>query len=441
MPDSDQNTRPRPEEKIKTHGLELVFIGTLLFAALITLTILAYKVFIVKRVKSSTEYLTATYFIENSEMFKEELSSPVYAMAFDDINVSEKENYGVCEIRFTLLLKSGLTTDIQLGLIKAADFWIVYETILDPGTPNARFLTSTYQKILMIMERLNYQDGLTAEVLLKSAGKEMLDHNLLHYLQSRVKGVLGLSTDVAQILDGLVHRVHHSRLAVLYEQALNDFVRQNYDKARLVFEQILTEYEQAKVQEQHSSRLESIFAGLPLDPFLAGFNHDNIQAETFQNLALTYHELGEHEKGLEMAELALKKAEEIKSTVVWSSALFVKALNLYKLERYEEAEKTLDDVISDMENPNLSQKAWAYYYKADIAARFSRPRDSIDYYETAVVLDPFNYVIRRGAIEYLMSRGGAGDMEIALALAIRGVHYEEQKGLFEMLAERIRQRM
>lgn len=436
--------KPKGSDETKeyqTYGLELVIIGVVSFIAIIAFTILTYKVFIRDRVKSSAEYNTATYFVVNSETLKEHLLSPMEAMRFKDLRVSEKDNYGICEITFELFLKNGLVEHLRLGLVKVADFWLVYQARLSPDTPSEYLMVSTYQKILMMLERLDYQDAKTAQIMLKLLKKEVRDPNLMEYLSARVNAMDGNTTFARQILSDLSHRVGYGRLAVEFERAMVYFSEREYKKATDVFEVIVKDYEAAKAKEDRYSRARSIFSGLPKDPFIAAFSHDNILADTYKNMALAYYEQSQYQKGLDYAEKAIDQAQKNNSKVVYSSANFIKAMNLFRLKRFDDADQSFKLVIQDLDNNNLSQKAWAYYYRADIAARFSRHQAALDYYETAVNLDPFNYLLRKGAIDYLLNRNLAGDLEVALSLSLRGISYEVEKSFFQDRAAQIYARL
>lgn len=424
------------KKKIETHGLELVFIGVIVFVAIILLTIVTYKIFIKERVKKSVEYNAATYFVVNSLSLKEYLLSPMQSMKFKDIQVTEKENYGICQINFTLTLNNNLTEEIEIGLVKVADFWIVYDAIISPNTPSAYYLVSTYQKILLFLERLDFQDYQTAEIYLDLIEKESRDPFLLDYLSARVNAIAGNSTYAYQLLDDLGKRVQYSRLSIWLEQGMIEFEREKFEEANFFFQKIVDEYATLKAIEKKSEG-KSIFDGLPKDPLIATFGHDNVMAEAYKMLAESYRKTGQFEKSLELADKSIEHAKAIHSRVVLSASLLIKAFSLFDLNRYEAADEVLKEVIHDLENPNFSQKAWAWYYRAIIAVSINRNDDALDYYETAMGLDPYNSVFRKGAIEYLIKRNLVGDLDIALGYALRGIDYEIEKSVFQDLASRI----
>ncbi len=433
-PNSAVEAVPASPSKIKTHGIELVLAGIVVFISIIFLTMVSYNLFIKERVKDSAEYNTATYFVVNSQTLKEQLLAPMISMQFDDLHVSEKADYGICEVTFLLELKNGVVEKLKLGLIKVADFWLVYDAVLSPDTPAAYPLASTYQKILALLDSLSYQSSETARVYLDMIQEEVRDPNLYEYLAARVNAVSGNTVYAAQLLDDLKARVDYAKLAVMYERALVNFSREEFQKSVDLFEEIIAMYKE--INAAKTASYNDSFSK-PKDPLFASFNHDNVIAETYQNLALSYYQLGEFEKGLGMAEEALKFAEKIESSVVRSASLFVRALNLYKLGRLKDADKAFIEVISDVYNANLSQKAWAYFYRAEIAHTNGRPADSLDFYEMAVGLDPYNYLLREGTIKYLITRNYVGDVEIALSMAIRGIQYGQEKQRFRDLAAAI----
>ena len=429
------------QEKIKTYGQELVMVGVVVFVAIIAFTIVTYMLFIKGRVKESVEYKTAVYFVENSETLKEHLLSPIDSFEFDDLRVVEKTNYGICEVTFDLILENGLEERLRLGLVKVADFWVLYEALLSPDAPSEYALISTYQKILMLYEKLDYQEYEIAQFILQLIKIEMRDAHLSEFLTARVSALEGNKVLAQELLGGLLSKVKYSKPAVMYELAMVEFASQNYEKAIELLLQIQKDIQLYQIGEDKLLKLRSLFTGLPKDPFILSFSHDDILADIYINLALAYYQVEKYEKGLEYSDRAIEQATQINSKVIMSSSFFVRALNLVSLERYEAAEKGFALVISDLDNTNLSQKAWAYFYRAEIASRFGHYNDSLDYYETAVGLDPFNYPIRKGAIMYLLDRNFKGDLEIALGFALRGMDYDVERSLFKDFASLIYSRL
>jgi tetratricopeptide (TPR) repeat protein len=424
------------DNKIKTYGVELVLMGVVAFFAIISLTIITYKIFIKERVKNSEEYSTATYFVVNSQTLKDHLLSPMQSMSFDDLMVSERETHGICEITFHLTLKNKLTETLKVGMVKIADFWVVYEAVLSPKMPSEYYLVSTYQKILGLLERLDFQDHKTAMLYFELIKKETRNPNLLDYLNARVNAIAGNSTHSDQLLRDLGDRIKYSKLAVLLERGMVFYDSEDYKKAIEHFEAIKKEYDDYKDKTKKQTG-KSIFAGLPKDPFIATFAHDNVLAESYKMLSESYRKSGRFDKGLEYAELAIEQANKISSKVTRSAAMLVKAYSLFDLNRYKEADEAFKDVINDVGNPNLTQKSWAWYHRAIIASAFRRHEDALDYYETAVSLDPFNHTFRKGIIEYLIERNYVGDLEVALGFSLRGIDYEAQKQYFKEMASRL----
>jgi tetratricopeptide (TPR) repeat protein len=434
------NNLQKPAAKIRTYGAEFVFIGVLSFAALIGMMIVAYRLFIVGRVKSSEEFRTASYYAANSSDLRSHLSGPVEDLRFEDIDVNESEGFGVCEIYFDLALSGGKIEKLAVGLVKVADFWIVYEAQLRPGASDAVELRSTYQAILLFLEKIDYQEFDEAAALLHLIRGEMRQSPLEDFLAAKLNAVNGNDTYAKQVLSDLAARLEFSKFTVLYEEALLHFNRQDYAQAVDTLNRIESLYAAEKDREGTDGR-GGLFAGLPKDPFLAELDPENVLASSRKLLALAYNYAGDFEQGLKWSEKAIEQAERIDSAVIRSGAVYLKALNLYSLGRYQEADKEFATVISDLDNPNLSQKAWSYYFRADVASREGRPEDSLDYYEMAVTLDPTNAMVRRGAIEYLVARNYVGDFEIALGMALRGLDYGVEKDQFKTLASDLYRRL
>lgn len=437
-----QDNVPTKRPKIRTHGAELVVIGILTFAALLGTMIGAYRLFIVGRVKSSEEFRTASYYASHSADLRGRLSGPVDKLRFEDINVNVSEGFGVCEIYFDLVLTGGKVEKLAVGLVKVADFWIVYEAQLHPGTEGEIQLTSTYQAILLFLEKIDYQEFEEAAALLEMIKGELRQPSLNDFLAAKLNAGNGNEVYAQQILNDLASRLKFSKPAVMYEEALLHFNRQDYPKAIEVLNRIEASFAgsgakktpEGAEEEWEEEEERGLFEGLPKDPFLASLDPENVLASSRKLMALAYNYAGNFEEGLKWSEKAIQQAEKIDSAVIRSGAVYLKALNLYSLGRYKDADKEFADVISDLDNPNLSQKAWSYYFRADVASREGRPEDSLDYYEMAVTLDPTNALVRQGAIEYLMSRNYVGDDEIALGMALRGLDYGVEKGKFKALA-------
>lgn len=419
------------EEKIQTHGFELVIVGIIIFAAIIGSMILSYKFFIIERVKDSEEYNAATYFVVNSETLKEQLLSPMESMRFDTIHVENYESYGLCEISFNLILKTGLVQKLTIGLVRVADFWIVYEATLNPDSPAKVPLMSTYQVVIEILQRLEFQDVTMARAYLNLLKKDLRDPDLYDYLSARVNIAEKSDLYASQLLDDLKERVSYGKLAVIFERGMIDFDQENFNAAITAFHEVQSQYEKEIKGQSGQDDNSILFSGLPKDPFIASFEHASVYTSACQMLALAYHRAQQYDLGLEWSLKAIEQADKIKSKIVRSTALYVKALNLYSLQRFPEAEAAFTDVISDIDNANLAQKAWAYFFKGEISVRLSSQSDSLDYYEAAVNLDPTNSVIRKGVVEYLINRNLVGDYEIALGVALRGLDYGIEKEVFK----------
>lgn len=423
--------------KINTHGKDLFLIGMIVFVLILALTVLAYKGFIRDRVKNSEEYRTAVFFASSSSSVQNMLLAPLEHVVFDDLWIKEEESYGVCYVTFDLFLQNNLTERLGVGLVKVADFWIVYDAVLGQGTPAAYTVTSTYDVILTLLETLESQSFQKAWTILDVLKNEIKDPSLYDYLTARVKALDGHSQSAVTLLNDLLMRVKKAKPAVLFERAMIYFDQQAYDEAAKIFQEILVLCQQVEDLQKSRGSRQSLFADLPKDPLITAFDYRSLQAVTLQNLALTYFHLQDDEMALQTADQALEKAGQIDSSVITNVARFIKAMSFYALKRLDQADQHFALVIENPTNANLSQKAWAYYYRGLIADEEKRLDDSLDYFETAVNLDPFNFSIRKGAILYLAQRGAPGDTQIALAFALRGVQYNVEKTYFQELAARL----
>lgn len=425
--------------KLKTQRLEFLFMATLGFAIFIILSIMSYRFFIMGRLKDSIEFKTASFFAVNSHSLSEILLTPIQSLEFDEIHVTEKENQGFSEITFQMDLKDGLHETLRVSLVKVADFWIVYQAELNPDSPRAQILPSTYGKIILLMERLDFGDFEAAQNYLRPLKREILDSILRDFLEARVNALAGHVVPASQLLKDLESRVKHSHLAVLYTKALLEFNQDHFLEAIAILTQMEELYE--SYQKDENLALQGWAPGLPKNPFLASLEPDSVIASSRKLLALSYHNTGNYLKGLDWSEAAIKQAQKIGSTVIYSSSIYLKALNLYDLQRFDEADREFTHVIHDLDNPNLKQKAWAYFFRGDVASRYGRHEESLDFYEIAVALEPKNGLIRQGVISYLMNRGYGGDLEIALGMALRGIDFGVEKEVFKDLASQIYYRL
>lgn len=419
--------------------MEWMAIAVLTFVFLLVAIIGSYRFFIVGRAKSSPEYRTAEYYVRHSLSVLENLSSPIARLKFDDIRVDERADYGVCELKFSATLEDGAAARFKVGLVKVADFWLVYSAVLNPGTGGKKRLLNTYEKIIMLLEEIDFDNYTVAKTYLPQLLDEILGDPLKDYLMATV-----VARDEPEralsLLKDLEGRVRHSKLAVLFQEAQIHYERRNFASAIDVLLKMEWVYEHETAAREEEI-LAGIFAGLPKSPFLANLDPDNVMASARKLLSLSFSSIGQYAESLHWADRAVEQADKIRSMVVRSSSLYLKALSLYDLEQFAVADRAFAEVIADIDNPNLSQKSWAYFFRAEIAARGQRHQDSLDFYEVAVTLEPTNALVREGAIDYLMKRGFVGDLEVALGLAIRGIDYGVERPKFVQLASALYKRM
>lgn len=423
-------------KNIKTYGLEFVLVGILGFVTLILTTIGSYRIFIMDRVKASDEFKTASYFVSHSPTLKKHFKQPLNSIKFKDIEVTERENFGMAQVIYDLKLKNNEAHELEVATVKVADYWIVYEVMLDPGSKNETFLLSTYYKILRFLESLDFRELEQAEAILQMIQAESRDGNLSEFLTASLEATKGNQAYALQILTDLLQRVHFSQMAVQYEIALIHYQNEDYEKTIQELGKIENLY-QSYQKEKKEKAIQSLFAALPKDPFLATLEPDNVWASSLKLFSLSHYNSKRYEDALAFADKAIEQAEKIKSSVVKNGSIYLRGLNLYYLERFEEAKKEFTTVISDPDNPNLLQKSWAYFFKAKIAAKEGFHADSLDYFEMAVNLEPTNDLVRQGAIDYLLERNFVGDFEIALGYALRGIDYGQNRGVFLDYASRI----
>lgn len=420
----------------KNQSYKMALFGVLVFVSVIGVMLFVYQSVIVVRVKNSIEFQVAEFYARHSRSVAEKLPASLETIAFRGVHVDVFENYGVCKVDFDLSLQDKSEHRLEVGLVKVADFWIVYSSNLDSGGMTDSVVSNTYRKVLLFLEHLDDQDLKKAVNDFELIRLELANPDLVDYLAAKLAVAQGETGQALKLLEKIRERLFFSQLAVWHDEALVYFNRQDYKKSAEVLLHIEDLFQQQS-QKNKTESVANIFQNLPKDPLQAILEPKNVLASARKLLSLVYNFTGDYQKGLLWAEQAIAQAEQIQSSVLRVSSVYLKALNLYSLGRFDEAEKQFTDVISDLDSPNLLQKSWAYYFKADIAARANRPIDSLDYYELAVTLEPTNAFVRKAAIEYLMARSFVGDNEIALGMALRGMDYEIQKESFKKLASQI----
>lgn len=429
----------------------------LAFIVMIVFIVMAYRIFIIERMKMSPEYQTASYYLTKSKTILLELSgeeidyskplkdvpSPIEHITLDKMNVNEKDDYGFSDVTFDILLKNGLKQKISIGLARLADYWIVYNVHLNPGMPHDIRFSSTYDKILFMLQRLDFKDTRTAQGVLELIRTESWDASLTMYLDARVQAASGNTVYAAQKLDDLLSTGGYASLALMYERALVHLqMRDDPDhpgeiqKAiqRLIDVESLYERYYARLKP---SQLKNFFASVPKDQLIASLDAASILASARRTLAMAYFYEKKYDQSLSWAEKAYDQAQVIQSSVLLNDAMFLMAKNMYYMARYDEADIYFDTIIRDDSNANLMQKAWCYLFRADIAGRLNRHTVALDFYEMAISLDPLNVSIRQMAIEYLVRRNYTGDLEIALGWALRGIDYETSGDTFKRMASKL----
>lgn len=439
MESNEQNKQPAP--KIKTYGFELVLMATVGFFAILFATIMTYQLFIKARVKSSPEYKTATYYVTHSLSLKNQLLSPITRLEFDDINVIREGEFGKSSVDFDLYLENGVQEKLSIIMVKVADYWLVVDARLQPGALRQINLSSTYSKLVQFFTFLHYQDTQSARAMLELIQSEIMDLGFYDLVVAKLNSIEGNSTYAKQLLRDLADRSKYSKLSIFYDQAEIEFFEGNYDSTHKKLDELFLFYQNSLFQEKQKGVLSTVFKKLPSDPFNSNFNEDLILAQAYLLRSRAYVMQNKHDLASQAVDEAIQAAQKAKSSKNYSFGLYFRALIYYDLQDWKAAEDAFNQVINDSANLNLTQKAYSYYYKGYIADKFKRYKDALDYFETAVTLNPFNPTVRKGAIEYLMSRGYVGDLEIALGMSLRGIQYNVGAEDFKSLAGQIYARL
>ncbi len=406
----------------------LRYAGLWVVAGLVTL--FAYRVVADAEIKKAPEYRVAVQFVRYSDALQDVLVGRLGTIDYEDLRVSEKGGYGLCEIAFRLALKDGLSDTLRVGLVKVADFWFVYQAELNPDEPRKAVVESTYQKVLLFQQDVDLNDIESAKYFLEEIRKENSDPVLMAYLNAQWLTADGKYDEAITSLASASSDAHYALPAIAYQKGLAEFGKGDYAMAINSLKSLVDIIAMA----QNNVSAEGLFENLPKDPFLASVNPRTILASSQKTLALAYVYSKDYEQGLAWAEKAIAQSTRIHSSVTRLNAIYVKALSLFYLQRYDDAEAAFRVVAIDIDNANLSQRAMAYYYRGYIAAHAAKHEEALDNYEIAVSLDPLNVRIRSDAITYLINRNFAGDYEIALGLAIRGMDYDTDGTTFKTLA-------
>lgn len=408
--------------------------GVLIFTIALVLMFSSYSYFIRKQVESSDEYETAVKFVKTSKDLHESAEIDLKDLHFKGLQITLKNNVGQSQIQF-----ASQDNEIHVGLVRIADYWIVYDVTLHK--PSGAFpVTGTYELILNYLIDWSLKDIESAATSYEMAVQEIHNSHLREYLAAKQAALLD-NLDKAQIaFEKNLKKAQESRAAILYDRAFLFFNAEQYAEALKVLSPLVTELS-GKQSENPADLEPGLFQNLPKDPLVANYDHQNILAKSYKLMALCHYNIDDFENGVLMAEQALTQAENINSSVLSQSALYIKGLNLHAAEDYKLAEEVFDEVIMDIDNPNLEQKSWAYFFKSDIARRENRQQEALDYLEFAINLEPKNSNIRKEAIGYLIERNYTGDLEIALGLALRGIDYGVERELFKDLSSQLYQRL
>lgn len=426
---SHYKTNPRFLSQILSRGLLssvllLIFLGS------------SYYFFISSQAKSSREYQIAKSFLENSPELKEKKIDSS-DLSFQSHRVFLKNEIGMSELKFSIPNKA----TVYVELTRIADFWIVYTAKVQLSKQKAIYLQSSYEKALNYLIDWDLKDYESSENNYDLAQKHIADQNLIQYLKAKHRHLNQNYSGALQLLSHLEKQSNLIKPTLFYDQALVYFDLEEYQLALENLQKIEITLLALEKQPKNQAIVLNYFSELPRDPLAANFNPQNVLAKSLKLKALIYYNLEDFENGIAAADQAIKQSQKINSSVVQSTSLYIKALNLHASGNYKLSEIVFDEVISDIDNPNLAQKSWSYFFKSDIARRENQHDDALDYLELAITLDPQNSLIRKQAVSYLMERNYLGDLEIALGIALRGIDFGIEKSLFIDLSSQIYKRL
>ena len=424
-------------KNLRISGFKFVILGTATFALLIALIIMIYFLFVEDLVINSKEYEAASYYIANAKLLQENFLTPIEAIRYDDMVQFDKDHIGRASIIFKVQLKHNLKEKIQIEMLKFGDFWIVISAVKNPRTPREEVSVSTYSLILSFLENVEFGNYKMAESYLYYIEKELLSPFLVDFLKAKLYaiGPNQAQKELALSLldDYTVDRMGFFKTAALYQKAKILYKLYRDQDAISVLLKLDKNFEE-KLKTDPASLT---FRSENKDPFLAAIEPISVLAEARLLLSQVYLANQNHSEAKKWAIRSQNLAKIIKSSVVFSQALYIKAQALYFLKENKAADLAFKQVISNVDDPDLRRKAWAFYFRGQIAAQDSRHEDSLDYFDTALNLQPTNFTIRNSVILYLIKRNFKGDLEIALGFSLRGIDYGFQKALFEDHAKKI----
>lgn len=390
-----------------------------------------YHYFILKQAQSSDEYQTAIHFITHSNPVNEIIKIEENNLKLLDVTLTQKNNLPLTTLVFEIH-NTPLHSFCEISLIKRSQFLLVYEAYVIEKNEEKIILPSTYENLQKYFSALNLKSNTESESLLNTLNSEIASATL---------------KDILQIKFYILSNAYNQSLPLL-----NALILKNYSdeiQSALIFDKALALYENSQLSEA-SLELQKIIQRpqsiLPTtnelnDFWSIQFNDKYVLVKSHILLSKIYYDLEQFELGLHWAKEGATQASLLNDPLLLNNALYLKALHLQALGDLKLASLVFDEVILDPQNFNLGQKSWAHFFKSETAIRENRTEDAVIELEEALRLDPKNPVIRQKAIEYLIYRNYPGDLELALALALRGIQIKNNNEVFLSLASQIYQRL
>ncbi len=387
-----------------------------------------YQIFVLQHAENSIEFKTAARYLTNSQDVQSIVKIAKDQLTLKDVVLTSKNNINLTVMQFAITNNPEFAF-AEISLLQRAAFTLVYEASAITKTAEKVLLTSTFENLNNYFLSFNMGNVTSSQKTLTLLQAEILDTNLIEYLQAKQRWLEHKLPESLAIINSLSEKLP-MRATTLH-----------YDKALLYHENNEHELAIEELKKLIKATPIADHTLLPTDAWSVNFNSPVLVIKSHILLAKIFYDQQNYDQGLFWAKEAATWASTFDSSVLLNNALYLKALILQAQGDIKLASLVFDEVIKDPANPNLGQKSWAHFFKSETAIRENRHTDALDELELAIDLDPKNPVIRQKAIQYLVERNYPGDLELALALALRGAQLGAEKDTFIHLASQLYQRL
>lgn len=387
-----------------------------------------YQTVVLQHAKNSTEYKTAERYLVNSPNVINILKIKKTNLLLRDVILTTKNSLHLSVLQFAITDDPEFAF-AEITLLQHDAFSLVYEANIVTKSYEKVLLTSTFENLNRYFLSHHVDDIKTCQKTLSLLQEEISDPNLTDYLQAKELLLEQKWSESLTLFDSLLKRLPQNAITLHYDKAL---LYHNKNEQTLAIEEL---------EKLIKTTALATKTPLPADPWSVNFSPPILIMKSHILLAQIFYDQQNYEQSLFWSKEAATLASSFGASVLNNNALYLKALALQAQGDIKLASLVFDEVISDPENPNLGQKSWAHFFKSETAIRENRHNDALDELELAIQLDPKNPNIRQKAIQYLIERNYPGDLELALAFALRGAQVAHEKENFVHLASQLYHRL